>query len=461
MRAIGYFRETDARSLAEQSDEFLAFCRNSGYEAAATFLETGSDPDHVGFRQLMEFVRGQEGSEFLLLVVPDLMALGGSPTEAMRRYFQLASLSVPMVAMDGNEDLTAAVVDTWGTVRVNGTLGDRVKAAMRRKAVKGEALGRPPYGYRVGSNRRLVIVAEEGSVVRYIFRLYLKDGLGIRRIARRLNEEEIHTRRGGLWSMVTVRDILRNRAYVGTYSRFGVRVPASHAPLISRDDFQQVQDRLDERRPPVSSRKVSPFLLSGLTYCGHCGNKMIGVTRKQRWQRGDGTMRSAQYRYYQCESRTNRSLCDYHTRRSEDLEAKVREMIEDPASLHRRNGKTTVADQEAVIARTRDKVRRLDRRLEQFLDSAVGGEIDREKLLAAATSVASQQLVLENKLEEASRQAKALATEESRRKHIEAVLARLAEGWETLEFEARQELLREAIERIDITDDDIRIVPRI
>ena len=58
--------------------------------------------------------------------------------------------------------------------------------------------------------------------MRYIFRLYLKDGLGIRRIARRLNEEGLRTRRDGLWSMVTVRDILRNRAYVGTYSRFGV-----------------------------------------------------------------------------------------------------------------------------------------------------------------------------------------------------------------------------------------------
>jgi hypothetical protein len=408
----------------------------------------------------MDVVRGQEGSGFLLLVVPDVMTLGGTPTEAMRRYFQLASLSVPMVAMDGQEDLSASVVDTWGNVRVNGTLGDRVKAAMRRKAVKGEALGRPPYGYRVGSNRRLAIVPDEGSVVRYIFRLYLKDGLGIRRIARRLNEEEIMTRRGGLWSMVTVRDILRNRAYVGTYSRFGVRVPASHAPLITREDFQQVQERLDERRPATSDRHVSPFLLSGLTYCGHCGNKMIGVTRKQRWQRGDGTVRSAQYRYYQCESRTNRSLCDYHTRRAEDLEGRVREMIQDPGTLHRKNGKGTVQDQEAMASKIRDKVRRLDKRLEQFLDSAVGGEIDREKLLASATAVASQQLVLEGKLDETHRHARLLATEKSRRRHVEGVLTKLADGWDEMSLDDKQELLREAVDRIDITDDEIRIIPR-
>ncbi len=47
--------------------------------------------------------------------------------------------------------------------------------------------------------------------------------MGIRLIARRLNEEGLKTRRGGNWSMVSIRDILRNRVYLGTYSRFGVK----------------------------------------------------------------------------------------------------------------------------------------------------------------------------------------------------------------------------------------------
>ena len=57
---------------------------------------------------------------------------------------------------------------------------------MRRKAVRGEVLGRPPYGYRVGPRRKLELISEEALVVRYIFRLYLQDGLGIRRIAGQL-----------------------------------------------------------------------------------------------------------------------------------------------------------------------------------------------------------------------------------------------------------------------------------
>ena len=55
--------------------------------------------------------------------------------------------------------------------------------------------GRPPYGYHVGPRNRLELVEEEALVVRYIYRLYLHEGLGIRLIARRLNEEGLRTRR--------------------------------------------------------------------------------------------------------------------------------------------------------------------------------------------------------------------------------------------------------------------------
>src|SRR3990170_5355949 len=370
MRAIGYFRERkDKKPLAEQSKAFLEFCSRNGYEAAAVFLESTQMPDEiVGFQQLVGFLRNQRQRGFMLVAVPDLAGLGDDLTESARRYFELSSLGASVVTMDDGDDAGTELLTQWAVARKNGRLGERVRAAMRRKAVKGEALGRPPYGYCVGPRRRLQIVAEEGSVVRYIFRLYLKDGLGIRRIARRLNEDGLRTRRGLLWSMVTVRDLLRNRAYVGTYSRFGVRVPASHPPLISPEDFQRVQERLDQRRPKAAARETSRFLLSGLAYCGYCGNQMIGVTRRQRWQRrSDGEVRTAVYRYYQCESRTNRSLCDYHTRRAEALEEEVRGNLLnghlDPSAVA--GGAPGKTAPEVQGKQLRDKMRRLDRRLAQ------------------------------------------------------------------------------------------------
>ena len=462
VRAVGYFRETKSHTLYEQSESFIEFCKHNGFEAAATFLDPGSPAELLGFRQMFDFVKLQGPQGFMLVAVSDLMSLGGGPTEAVRRYFQLASLGVPIVSVSNGADMKSELLELWSRHRENGDLGERVKAAMRRKAVKGEALGRPPYGYRVGARRKLVIVNEEGSVVRYIFRLYLKDGLGIRRIARRLNEEGLRTRKGGLWSMVTVRDILRNRAYVGTYSRFGVRVPASHAPIIQGEDFERVQERLDQRRPATEARSMSPFLLSGITYCGYCGNKMIGVTRKQRWQRrSDGLERTAQYRYYQCESRTNRSLCDYHTRRAEELEEEVRRNLKTrgaAASRSPRNGVQAATEAEGQIRRLRDKARRLDRRLEECLDSAISGRLDQEKLRTLALSIAAEQLQLEEQLVESHRQSEMQASEAQRRRQREQVMRRLRADWSSLSFGDRRDLIREVLDRIVVKDEGIEMV---
>jgi len=465
VRAIGYFREMPSRSLAEQSEEFLAFCTKNGYEAVAAFLDAKADESSPGFRQLLDFVRQQQSSGFLVIVLNRLGALGDGALETARRYFQLASLGVRVIAVDTGDEVARLLMDLWLEYRANGTLSEKVRTAMRTRAVKGEALGRPPYGYRVGPRRRLVVVTEEGSVVRYIFRLYLKDGLGIRRIARRLNEDGLRTRRQGLWSMVTVRDILRNRAYVGTYSRFGVRVPASHAPLISQEDFQVVQQRLDQRRPTGGSRHVSPFLLSGLAYCGYCGNKMIGVTRKQRWKRrSDGEVRTAQYRYYQCESRTNRSLCDYHTRRAEELDDEVRTAISAGAGtplIHRPgNGASAAAHNEQEARRLRQKARRLDRRLEQCLDAAATGAMNQEKLLSTGLVLATEHLELEEHLALSNRVTQEQLSEGERRKHQAALVQSLKRDWDALPLHRRQELLREIIARVVIKDDAIETVLR-
>ncbi len=73
-----------------------------------------------------------------------------------RRFFQLSSPGAQIVSIDnGNEIARLPGRDVDGRrVASTGCVGDKVEAAMRRKAVKGEALGRPPYGYRVEAKRR-------------------------------------------------------------------------------------------------------------------------------------------------------------------------------------------------------------------------------------------------------------------------------------------------------------------
>ncbi len=470
MKAVGYFREAPAgkgRPLTTQSAAFLDFCERQGYEAVATFVDpvVAGDGEPSGFRQLVEFLQ-EPDKGFVVVVLPSLGGLGGDLRDAARRYFQIEGLGAQVTFMDDTKDATGQLLAAWSRSGDNKRLGDRVRAAMRRKAVKGEVLGRPPYGYKVGVRRRLELVPEEAVVVRYIFRLYLQEGLGIRLIARRLNEEGLKTRRNGNWSMVSIRDILRNRAYLGTYTRFGVRVPGSHPALVSAEDFRLVQERLAARRTSYSPRRISPFLLSGLVQCGYCQNKMIGVSRRQSWRRkGADEDQEASYRYYQCESRTNQSMCDYHTRRADELEEAVRQALRDaesasPALLEAGDESAVLAEWERQAQRLRRRLAQLDKQLESYLDAAARGRINRERLRNLSVAAASDRLALEEALDETGRRARQQATAAERRRERERARERLCDEWDQLPFSDRQELLRQVVERIVVTDDSVRTLLR-
>ncbi|MBK7328501.1 MAG: recombinase family protein [Dehalococcoidia bacterium] len=288
MRAVGYFAENarrngQKRSIAEQNHAFGDFCIRHGYEVAGTFLDTTDEQGATaGFAQMLHFLARPDRG-FVVVAVDSLGVLGPDLGQAALKLLEIEQTGCQVLIAHTGHEAFRELIDTWAD-RGDGTpISEKVRSAMRRKAVRGEVLGRPPYGYRVGPRRRLELVPEEAVVVRYIFRLYLQEELGIRKIAGQLNAEEVATRRGGRWSMVTVRDILRNRAYLGHYSRFGTTVTGSHPALVTPEDFRRVQDRLQTHHGSVRTRTVQPFLLSGLLFCGMCQNKLIGVSRRQRW----------------------------------------------------------------------------------------------------------------------------------------------------------------------------------
>jgi len=467
MKAIGFFREppktSKGESLAAQNKAFLEFCEHEGYDVAVTFVETAETNGRGGFRQLVDYLRRPERG-FVVVVARSLDTIGADRQEAMRRYFQLQSLGANIAFMNGSSDPVSDMVNAWSDDAPREKLGERVRAAMRRKAVRGEVLGRPPYGYKVGMRRRLELVPEEAVTARYIFRMYLQEGMGIRLIARRLNQEGLRTRRGGNWSMVSIRDILRNRVYLGTYSRFGVRVPGSHPALITPDDFRAVQDRLHARRNNYSTRQPSPFLLAGLVQCGQCGNKMIGVSRRQSWRRRNGGEGSASYRYYQCESRTNQSVCEYHTQRADELEERVRTTLAstDGAALplHAGSEEQVRAEWDEQANRLRLRLRQLDNRLDDQLSAAAKGRISREQLQKLSTTTAAQRLRQEEELEEVERRIRDQHDASERSRGRQRALASLLDGWSGLAVANKQTLVREVVDRVVVRDEGIQVVLR-
>ncbi len=462
MKAAGYFRqpaaEKSGEALAKQQRAFLDICERDGYEVAATFAEEAHSGESPAFAQLIDFLRRPEKG-FVVVVVQAPDVLADEPNTAAARFLEIESLGARVQFLARGDDALATLLESWSKGQSE-SISAKVRGAMRRKAVKGEVLGRPPYGYKVGARNRLELVPEESVVVRYIFRLYLHEGLGIRLIARRLNEEGLRTRRDRPWSMVSIRDILRNRAYLGTYQRLGVRVPGTHPALVSPDDFRHVEERLSDRRTNYSPRTVQPFLLSGIAVCGNCGNRMIGVSRRQSWKRrSDGIQMAASYRYYQCESRTNQGICSYHTHRAGDLEQAVRRQLADidPKQLQAAGDDAAVLSEwQAEAKRLRERLHQIDRRIGRSLEAAAAAHISREKLRSQGIALAQDRLKAEDDLRAALWRADNYATASERRRARGEALSRLVSRWEGMPVPECQELLREVVDSIIVSDDVIR-----
>ena len=127
---------------------------------------------------------------------------------------------------------------------------------------------------------------------------------------------------------MSLRDILRNISYTGTYTRYGMRRPKVHHAIITSEVFRAAQDLTKAKRPHARGIATNkPFLLSKELYCSYCGNKMMGVTRRQSWKRKDGRTERGVYRYYQCQSRNNQSVCGYHTWKETMLDDTVLEQL--------------------------------------------------------------------------------------------------------------------------------------
>lgn len=76
--------------------------------------------------------------------------------------------------------------------------------------------GTPPFGYNV-VNQRLVLNADEAPVVQMIFNWYVFQGYGYNCIAKELNERGFRNKAGEPFNGTSIRDMLLNEKYTGTY----------------------------------------------------------------------------------------------------------------------------------------------------------------------------------------------------------------------------------------------------
>jgi DNA invertase Pin-like site-specific DNA recombinase len=360
-RAALYLRVSTGRqadndlSIPDQRRQAKGYCASRGWEIVADYVEPGAsamDDRRPEFQRMIDAATAKPPAFDTILV--------HSFSRFFRDQFQL-EFYVRRLAKNGVRlvSITQELGDDpmSNMIRQIMALFDEYQSrenakhtlrAMKENARQGFWNGAlPPIGYRIveaseqrGHRTKKILEVDpvQAETVRLIFRLAREgDGacgpMGVKSIAKHLNEAGIRTRDGGRWGVGAVHKVLTRKAYVGRH-QFNMRsaknrqrksdtevVEMAVPPIIDAAEFEAVQTLLKTRSPALTAPRIvsGPTLLTGICFCSACGKAMTLRTGK-----------GGRYRYYTCstKARQGETGCKGRTVPMEKLDTLVADHIE-------------------------------------------------------------------------------------------------------------------------------------
>jgi hypothetical protein len=315
---VGYVNELQDADNRVQTEVIELACQEEHLNLEKLFIASESE-EYKAQTELLAAILSEPRKLVLILAVT-IEVFGKTALEQARCITAILHSGAEVLLANGIT-IQDALRISWHNRAATELSRERSKAAMRELARKTYVLGRVPFGYSV-SNRNLSINLDESEVVQMIFRLYLEGNLGLRKITRQLNDSEITTRRGNNWAVSSVRSILQNEVYTGTYHRAGTVVPSSHAAIISIEQFRSANEKMTGRRKEIDNQRSlrqtrHNYLLSGLIRCSECGSRMIGAARRDSPSGPISLL-------YRCSAATNQGRCNYRSQEEIDLLERIK-----------------------------------------------------------------------------------------------------------------------------------------
>ncbi|CVK20675.1 recombinase family protein [Sporomusa sphaeroides] len=348
-------------SIEAQLDILRQHCKSNNKEIVAEYVDPGVSGKEMTKRaKLQKLLRDAELGRFDEVMVWKFNRMSRKMYDLMKIVSHLDKHKVSFRSCSENFDTATPMgrfsLHMMGAVGEfeRNTIVDNVKLGMKQRARMGFRNGGACLGYcsvedsgGTGKKRktRLVVVPEEAVIIKKIFDLYAA-GKGFRAIATQLNREGAKTKKGNFFAPDSVREILKNPIYAGTvrYNRYEgwsetrrrgkndkpILTEGRHEAIISREQWEQVQEMFAKRSKASPRVHDSENLLTGLIRCPECGTPM--VISRSHYRLKDGS--KVALRYYSCGQFKGKgsTVCHANSVRADYAEAYVLERI--PLVLH-------------------------------------------------------------------------------------------------------------------------------
>src|SRR5262249_10749069 len=288
-KVVGYARvsteeQENNYSLDAQRSRFEHLCKQNHWQSLGFFPETGSGTSIINRPVLCSILQRiqQNGIDALWVKETDRLSrpenLGDLSLISQTLESTNTLLMVDSRVLDLAEDNSVLMLDFEGVLAKHfrrQLLRNLDRGKVRKAEMGRKAGGQDVFGYRTNEKGEYVPEPEEAKVVRLVYDLYAKD-FTLRQIRAELKKRGIRTRRGCVWSICMIGQMLRNDTYLGVYrfhkskhgkdvdgSRYtihrqdqivvGSREKPNHPPIIEASTFDLVQGKITANRHKTSS----------------------------------------------------------------------------------------------------------------------------------------------------------------------------------------------------------------
>ena len=384
-------------------------------------------------------------------------------------------------------------------------ISKKIHASYYLKATKGDFTGCvAPFGYRKDPENKnhLLIDEETAPIVKMIFG-YAAEGRGPNYIRRRLEDKQIpcptwwNRQRGirdhytkwelddpeygrFIWDFSAIKEMLSNPVYVGAIAsqkqnykfKLGwmgdkkasewMVIEDQHEPIIDRETFDIVQEKVKSRQRPRQTGEFSLF--SGLIKCGECGKAL--TIRKTNAKNPQQIYSCVTYNKF------GKAHCTQHRVDYDALYQQVLDTIRECASAVLLK-KDDVVDKLKETRSTQDKARIdsltrqlvkdeerlpvLEKMVLKLYEDLISGKLNEQSFDLMIKKTQKEQEELNKRIENEKAQLAALQKEESDAEEWESVIQEYADVQE-LDPEMLQRLIREITVHETIDDDGTRHV---
>lgn len=147
---------------------------------------------------------------------------------------------------------------------------------------------------------QLKVNENEANVVKEIYRLAYEEGYGQLRIAKKLNENNVPTRKAKKWGAATVNVILKNPIYKGVmrYRKDSIEVfsdKIDDLAIINEEVWNTVQSIRQKKSPKnysgnnnITISTKGTLLFIGIARCGCCNSRLTSTTFINKYKNASG-----------------------------------------------------------------------------------------------------------------------------------------------------------------------------